>query len=309
VPHEGLHSTSSQASNSPITDGERIYASFGSRGLHCLDMEGKLLWSNDYGLMQTRAAWGEGSSPALYEDTLVLLWDHEKESFIAALDKKTGKEHWRRERDEPTNWTTPIVVDVDGSPQVIVPATNASCAYDLKTGETIWTMTGMTLNLVPTTLYQDGVAYLMSGFRGAALQAIELKGAKGELDAESDNVLWIHGSSTSYVPSGTIYDGLIYFLRVNSGVISCLDAMSGDVLYQGERLENVRTVYSSLVTANGHVYVTSREGTTNVIEHGPEFNIVAVNTLDDGFDASIVFAGDELYLRGTNHLYCIAKTD
>ncbi len=307
VPHESLHSTASQIANSPLTDGEHVYAHFGSRGLHCLDMDGKIVWSKDFGRMRTRNSWGEGSSPALSGDTLVVIWDHEGDSFVTALDKKTGEERWRTDRREKTNWATPTVVPVGDRAQVIIPGTIESCAYDLENGKTIWTVSGMTGNCIPTPLYADGIVYLMSGFRGAALQAIRLEGAKGDL-ADTESVVWSHGQSTSYVPSGLLHDGLVYFLRVNSGVLSCLDAESGGPLYEGERIEGVRTVYASLAAANGHVYVTSREGSTAVITAGPDFEQVATNVLDDAFDASIAFAGDELYLRGASHLYCIGKT-
>ena len=121
VPHEGGHPTGSQASSSPITDGTSLFACFGSRGVHCLDLEGKILWSKDLGRMQTRNQFGEGSSPALWGDTLVITWDHEGPSFIVALDKKTGEELWRQPRDERTSWATPIIVSVGGKPQVIAP--------------------------------------------------------------------------------------------------------------------------------------------------------------------------------------------
>ena len=308
VPHESLHTTASQIANSPLTDGEHVYAHFGSRGLHCLDMDGKIVWSKDFGRMRTRNSWGEGSSPALYGDTLVVIWDHEGDSFIVALDKKTGEERWRRARKEQTNWATPAIVPVGERAQVIVPGTIASYAYDLENGKTIWSVSGMTGNCIPTPLHADGMVYLMSGFRGAALQAVRLEGAEGNL-ADSESVVWSHDQGTSYVPSGLLHDGLVYFLRVNSGSLSCLDAATGEVMYEGERLEGLRTIYSSLVAAGGRIYVTSREGTTSVIAAGPSFEQVATNVLDDAFDASIAFAGDELYLRGANHLYCVAKTE
>lgn len=306
VPHESIHSTNTQASASPITDGQHIIAFFGSRGLHCLDMQGKLLWSKDLGKMQTRNEFGEGASPALYKDTIVVVWDHEGADFIAAYDKATGKELWKQERDEITAWATPLIVPVGERMQVIATATNATRAYDLATGELVWWLGGMTSNCIPTPILHEGVAYIMSGFRGAALQAIRLADAQGDL-TDSKAVLWRHAQETSYVPSGVLTDGHLYFLRNNNGVLSCLDAATGEVKYSGQKLTDVRSVYSSLTAAGENVYVPSREGTTVVFKAGPEFAEVGVNVLDDTFDASPVIVGGELYLRGWKHLYCIAE--
>jgi len=308
VPHEGGHTTATYASNSPLTDGEHVYAFFGSRGLHCLDAQGEIQWSRDFGLMRTRMQFGEGSSPALYGDTVVINWDHEGDSFIVALDKRTGEERWRRQRHEGTSWATPLIVTVAERPQVIVPATAASRAYDLESGETVWTCAGMTSNCIPTPVHADGVVYLMSGFRGAALQAIRLATAKDDL-SEDDDFTWTHSQGTSYAPSALLCDGLLYFLRSNSGVLSCVDAATGEIHYEGQRLDGLRTVYSSPVAANGRIYVTSREGTTKVIAIGPEYEELATNELDDGFDASAAIVGDELYLRGREHLYCIGEQE
>ncbi|MEM1453086.1 MAG: PQQ-binding-like beta-propeller repeat protein [Planctomycetota bacterium] len=306
VPHEAGHNTNSQASASPITDGEHVWAFFGSRGLHCLDMKGEVVWSKEFGRMQTRNQFGEGASPALYGDTIVVLWDHEGEDFIAALEKTTGEEKWRKSRDEPTSWVTPLIVPVGDRVQVITTATGKSRAYDLETGEIIWSIGGMTTNCIPMPIEFEGIVYLMSGFRGAALQAIQLEGAEGDLD-ESDQVLWEYGKGTSYVPSGVLADGKIHFLRGNTGVLSCLDAISGDELYTGQKLGGIRMVYASLTASGDHVYCVARGGETIVFRVGEEFEEVASNVLDDEFDASPVIVDGEIYLRGRASLYCIAK--
>ena len=142
-PHESTHVTGTWASASAVTDGERVYAFFGSRGLYALDFDGKVLWERDFGHMRTRHEHGEGSSPALYGDTLVVNWDHEGDSFIVALDKRTGEERWRTPRDEMTSWSTPLVVEHGGKAQVVVSATKRVRAYDLATGEEIWQVAGL----------------------------------------------------------------------------------------------------------------------------------------------------------------------
>jgi outer membrane protein assembly factor BamB len=149
-PHEGTHQTGTWASNSAATDGERVYAFFGSRGLYALDMAGGVLWEKDLGDMTIKLGFGEGSSPALHDGRLVINWDHEGDSFIVALDAKTGDELWRRSRDEPTSWATPLVVERDGKAQVVSSATNRVRSYDLATGELLWEASGMTANAAAT---------------------------------------------------------------------------------------------------------------------------------------------------------------
>jgi outer membrane protein assembly factor BamB len=300
-----MHATGTMASNSAVTDGERIYAHFGSRGLHCLDMNGKVLWSKEFPKMRIAGTFGEGCSPTLHGDFLVVPHDHEGESFVVTFDKKTGKELWRQDRDERTTWATPLVVAVDGKPQVIMPATKASRGYDLETGKELWSLSGMTGNVIPSPVYADGVVYLMSGFRSNALQAVRLAGAKGDLK-ESKNLEWSYMNNTSYVPSALLYQNHLYFLRFNTGVLTCLEASTGKVHYEGQKT-GLRNVYSSPVGADSRVYVTSREGTTMVLKLGSTYEELATNQLDDVFDATAALVGDELYLRGQKSLYCIAE--
>lgn len=305
-PHEGTHLDGSWSSGSPITDGERIFAQFGSQGLYAYDWDGELLWSRDLGDMSTRMGFGEGTTPFLYDETLVVLWDHEGESFIVALDKTTGEERWRRERDEHTNWSTPVVVEVGGRPQVIVNATNAIRAYDLETGDSVWQTSGMTANSIPSPVVAAGVAYFLSGFRGANLLAIRLADARGELTADSDAILWTHDRDTPYVPSPLLYGDELYFIKGNNGILSCLDATSGDTNYGPIRLEGIEGVYASPVGAADRVYIAGRNGAVQVLRRGAEYELLALNHLDDSFDASPVAVGGELFLRGKN-LYCLAQ--
>lgn len=306
VPHEGGHRTNSHASGSPVTDGRHIYANFGSYGLYCLDMAGELVWSKSLGAMRTRRQYGEGSSPAVYGDRVIVTWDHEGDSFLVVLDKHTGKELWRQPRDEVTSWSTPVTVEVDGRAQVIVNATTASRGYDLQSGDVLWSLPGMTVNCIPIPIHANGIAYLMSGYRGQMLQAVRLAGANGDLQG-SDHVVWQHTRSTSYVPSATLHNGRLYFLRGNTAVLSCLDAKTGDVLYEGRRLPGLRQVYSSPIGADGRIYVTSREGVTIVVRDGPKFEQLAVNHLNDEVDASPAVVDDKIYMRGRRFLYCIAR--
>jgi len=305
VPHEGTHITGTWASNSPVTDGEHLYAYFGSRGLYCLDMGGNLVWEKDLGDMQTRRAFGEGSSPALSGNTILVNWDHEGDSFIIALDKQTGEKIWRQDREEITSWSTPLVVEHAGRHQVIVNATGRVRSYDLKNGAVIWEAGGMTVNVIPTPVHVDGLVIATSGFRGNALLAIQLDGAEGDITG-TESIVWSLDRDTPYTPSPLLYGDQLYFLKTNDGILSSYDSRTGDKYFGPVRLDQVPNIYASPVGASGRVYITGRDGGTMVIENGPEFKVLAVNELDDGFDASPALVDKEIYLRGNSHLYRIS---
>ena len=305
LPHENHHRDGSFASASPVTDGQHLVAFFGSRGLYGYDLDGHLKWETDLGEMQTRNAFGEGSSPALHGDTVVVVWDHEGEDdFVVALDKRTGKELWRRERDEQTNWTTPLIVEVNDRPQAIVAGAKATIAYDLRTGEEVWRGPKLTGNVIPHPVRLEDTVIVMSGFRGAALHAIEL-GRSGDLTG-SDAIRWSHARNTPYVPSPVLTDDSLYFASRNSGILTCLNARTGEPHFAAERLEGMGDVYASPVAAGNRVYVLDRKGTCVVLERGPDLKILATNKLDEDTDASPALAGSEIFIRGRNSLYCIA---
>ena len=306
TPHEGTHNDATYASNSPVTDGEYIYAYFGSRGLYCVDMDGNVKWEKDVGTMYKSNTFGEGSTPALYGNTLVILQDHEGNSFITALDKRTGEVLWKTDRDERTTWSSPIVVEHDGKPQVITTGTNRVRSYDLATGKLLWDGDGLTRNSIPSPVAAHGFVYLMSGFRGNVLQAISLASATGDI-SDSDAIAWEFDRDTPYVPSPLLSNGIIYFLKKNDGILSAFNTETGAAYYGPVRLKGVSGVYASIVGAADRVYVAGRNGVVNVVQQGPEFKILAENTLDDNFNASPAIVGNELYLRGGKYLYCIAE--
>lgn len=305
-PHEPTHvDNGTFASSSAVTDGEVVIASFESRGLFAYDLTGALLWKTDLGDKTMRMQFGEGSTPALYGNDVVVVWDHQGQSFVVALDKKTGKERWRQNRAEIDTWATPLVVPVDGKPQVIVPAMNKINSYDLETGQVVWHAPGLTMNPIPSPVFENGVVYLMSGFRGNSAKAITLAGAKGDLTG-TPAIKWTYSRDTPYVPSPLLYDGILYFLKTNNGVLSVLDAATGQPHVAARRLDAVPNVFASPVGAAGRVYIVGREGETLVLKHGTTFQVIGVNTLDEGFDASPALVDGEIYLRGTRHLYCVA---
>ena len=304
-PHAGRHNTNSWASASAVTDGEVVCAFFGSRGLYCYDMGGQPLWERDFGDMRIRLGFGEGASPVLYGDAIIVIWDHQGPSFITALDKRTGAERWRVDRDEETAWTTPLVVEHDGQAQVVTSATDRIRSYSAETGALLWEGEGVTENAIPSPVAGDGIVYLMSGYRGNRLYAVDLTRARGDISG-SDAIVWSHDRDTPYVPSPVLHDGILYFTKSNSGILSAHDAATGRPLYGPERLPGIREIYASPVVANDRLYITGRDGTTVVFATGPELRVLATNRLDDPIDASAAIVGDEIYLRSRQYLYCIA---
>ncbi|MBT3242271.1 MAG: PQQ-binding-like beta-propeller repeat protein [Bacteroidetes bacterium] len=305
MPLERTHKLGSWASNSPVTDGELIYAYFGSRGLFCLDFEGKILWKQDWGQMEKVMSFGEGSSPAVYGDIVVVVWDHEGQSLISAMDKKTGEEIWIKDREERSSWSTPLILDVNGKAQVITSATNKIRSYDLETGDIVWESTGMTRNVIPNPVYADGILYLMSGYRGTALQAIDLAKAEGDI-TDSEAMLWQYNQDTPYTPCPLLMDGKLYFLRNNNGFLSCLDAKTGDPHYSKVKIEGIGNLYSSPTGADGKIYIAA-DGIVVVIRAGEQYELLSSTNLDDTFHASPVIIGNDLFLRGFKSLYCFTE--
>jgi outer membrane protein assembly factor BamB len=307
APHEAGHpDNSTWASSSAVTDGEHVIASFESRGIYAFDLKGTPVWQADLGDKKMRNEFGKGSTPALSGNFLVVVWDHLGGSFIAALDKRTGKEVWRQKRDEIDTWATPLVVEQGGRRQVIVPGMNRLRSYDLETGAIVWHTDGLTMNPIPSPVSGDGMVFATSGFRGNSLKAIRLADAKDDITG-TPAVAWTLDRDTPYVPSPLLYDGVLYFLKTNNGLVSAYEAKTGKPLYQLKRLEKAPNVFSSPVGAAGRVYIAGRDGTTVVLRHGPEFEVLAENTLDDGFDASPALVDNEIFLRGYKYLYAIAQ--
>lgn len=306
APHDGKQQNNSYASSSAATDGEVIIAYFGSWGLYCYDMKGNLQWSKDLGDMYTRGGFGEGATPALHGDTIVVQWDDERQSFITALDKNTGEERWRNDRDEVSSWGTPLVVEHDGRFQVIATGTNNVTSYDLETGKVVWYGPGLTLNSIPSSIEHDGIVYVTSGFRGNRAFAVRLADAKGDITGTSA-ILWQRDRDTPYVPSPLLYEDILYLVKSNNAILTAVDPATGEAHYGPVRLDGIFEIYASPVGVAGNVIILGRDGNALVLDHGPELKILAENSLDDGFDASPAFYGDEMYLRGYRYLYRISK--
>jgi outer membrane protein assembly factor BamB len=304
TPHEGYHHQyGSFASNTPVTDGKNVYAFFGSRGIYCYDLNGKLLWEKAFSPMRMRLGFGEGVAAVLDGNSLYLKFDQEQGSHLLALDKQTGKEIWRVSRDEGSSWSPPLIITHNGRRQMIVSASAKVRSYDPATGKLIWECAGLGSNVIPAPVISGGVVYVMSGHRDPNLLAIRL-GHEGDLTG-TDAILWTNNRGNSYTASPVLHDGKLYFVS-DSGMLSCLDARTGKAHYQQQRLPRSYNFKSSPVGANGKLYLATEEGDVVVVRMGEKYEVLAVNTLSDQmFIATPAISGGSLYLRSQEALYCI----
>jgi len=304
VPHEGHHRTEgSFAAASPMTDGKLVFAFFGSRGLYCYDMDGNPKWQRDLGRMRIVMSFGEGTTPALSGDVIVVNWDHEGECSTLGINKNNGDIAWKMPRDERSSWATPLIVEHEGKRQAVVAASKRIRSYELETGKLIWECAGLTRNVIPSPVSGEGIVYATSGYQGSCVMAIRL-GRSGDLTG-SDAIVWKHQKGTPYVPSPLLYEGRLYLFSVNNAVLSCFDAKTGKMLIDMQNLDALQGVYSSPVAAGGKIYLLGRNGAMVVIKPSDRLEILATNRLDERFGASPALAGQELFLRGREHLYCI----
>lgn len=307
VPHQGTHATNGFASASPCTDGEHVYSHFGSRGLYCYTMEGELVWKrDDFGKMNTRNSFGEGSSPTLAGDLILVPWDHDGPSFLYALDKRTGETVWKTPRDEPTCWSTPLVVMNGPKGQVIMNGQNAARGYDLATGQELWRCDGQTERPAASPVGEGDLVYVASGFRGSFLGAFRLDG-KGDIEG-TQSVAWTVDHDTPDVASPLLSQGRLYYYKGKTGLLTCVDAKTGKAYYEAQRITDLSSTYASPVAAGGLVYLTDRSGKIITIKDSEKLEILSVNSLDEPVDATPALVGDQIFVRSDKSLYCIRAT-
>lgn len=303
IPHEGAHNDNDFASASPTTDGKRLYCWFGSAGLYCYDLEGKQLWQRDLGEARVGSSLGEGCSPVLYGNRLVIVRDHSGQSSIEVLNAETGKTVWQKDRNEDNAWATPLVIKHSGHTQLITAASGDVRSYDLDSGNIIWQCSGLTGNVTPCPVADGDYVICMSGYKGYAALAIPLT-ETGDISG-SEKLRWSVDRGMPYIPSPLLYNGLLYVNQSNQGILRCLDSTTGEVVFGPQRLEGLSNVYASPVGAAGRVYFVGRNGKTLVLSRSRKFDPLATNQLADRFDASPALAGKQLFLRGEKYLYCI----
>ncbi|MDP6763724.1 MAG: PQQ-binding-like beta-propeller repeat protein [Planctomycetota bacterium] len=307
TPHEGHHGTyGSFASNSPVTDGERVYAFFGSRGVYCYDVDGELEWKKDLEVeLEMRAQFGEGTAAALHGDLLLLNLDHEGDSSLIALDRESGRRKWRVDRDERSSWGTPRPVLHKGKTQLVVTGSDRVRAYDPRSGKQLWECAGLGPNPIPTPLQFEDTVLVMSGHpRGPAMMSIRL-GEKGDLSG-GDAVVWSGRRGAAYTPSAVLVEDRLYTVT-DRGRMSCLDAASGEAHYLEQRLPRGLEFKASPVVVEDRIYLLSESGDVVVVEASEELKVLATNSIDadDLFLASPVICDGALYLRSTERALCI----
>ena len=306
VPHEGYHHMyGSFASNAPATDGRRLYAFFGSRGLFVYDLDGKPLWQKDFGLkMAMRLGFGEGTGVVVHNGRVYLQFDHQQEGFVAALDAATGKELWRATRNENSSWSTPLVVEHASAKQLVVTADTKVKAYDVDTGKVVWEIAGLGTNPIPQPVQHGDRVLVMSGYRNPKLMSVRL-GRTGDLTG-TDAIAWETVRGTSYTGSPALHDGRLYVVADN-GQVSVFNAPTGEPHYLQTRLSKPYNFKASPLVVGDRVYLATEEGDVVVLKAGPAFEVLATNTLaDQSFIASPIAVGSDLYLRSRTHLFRIS---
>jgi outer membrane protein assembly factor BamB len=307
TPHEGYHRIyGSFASNSPVTDGKRLFTSFGSRGLYAYDVNGRELWRKDFGVqMKMRLQFGEGSAIVLSGNRVLALYDHSGDSFLAALDADTGKEVWRTPRLARSNWSTPLVVEHGGKKQIVVSASEKVAAYEFETGQEIWSATGLGENTIPQPVQNGDMVVVMSGYRNPNLLAIKL-GRTGDLTG-TDAIVWTTARGLAYTASPVLHDGKLYVLT-DTAQLSCFNGATGEPFYQQVRFDKPYNIKASPVGVKGKLYISTEEGDVVVVRMGEKFEVLATNTLaDQSFISTPAVVDGDIFLRSRTHLFRIGE--
>ena len=312
APSNPLHVKNTFASETPVTDGERVYAYFGNAGLFCYDMEGKPLWQTNWPAVKTRYGWGSAASPALYKDKLFVVNDNDDQSYLTALDTKTGRQLWRVERDEKSNWATPYVWENEKRVELITPGTKRVRSYDLD-GKLLWELGGMSSIVIPTPFSGFGLLYVSSGYVGDKTRPVFAirPGASGDISlkngaATNEFIAWSSPTAAPYNPSPLLYGDYFYVL-FDFGFLACHEARTGNLVYEKQRVRpEAATAFTASPWAyNGKIFALSEDGDTFVFQAGPDYKLLRKNPLEEMCMATPAIAGDRLLVRTLTKLYCI----
>ncbi len=313
-PKTRRHTKNTYASETPVTDGRHVFASFGSAGLYCVDVEGNEVWQRDLGLLRGQKGWGTGASPVLFRNTVIVNCDNDDESYIAAFDKTTGDPAWRTERNEGASWGTPFLFAARGRTTIVTNATKRLRGYDANTGELLWECAGGSMISVPSPVATQNLVFLSSGHSMSLLRqpiiavraeaSDDITPARGE--TQSQGVAWSRTKGGPYVTSPIALGDYLY-VPLDKGFLTCYEALTGKPVYGRQKLGTRNAITASPVAGDGKIYVQTEDGECYVLKQGPEFEILAVNKLDEVFCASPAVSGGRLFLRGRKHLYCIGR--
>lgn len=306
--YDDRHRKNTFASATPVTDGKYVWTLFDAEGVYCYDFDGKLVWKTSLGKF-AKMGMGNGMSPVLYENLVILQCDQEDGgpgSFIAALDKLTGKEVWRVPRTQRKTWATPVLVRYEQRTELIASGAESTVSYDPATGKELWRSEGVVSHAIPSAVTGHGMVFVSGGSSGQPKLAIGIRlGGSGNLKGTA-YVVWKHNKGTAYVPSPILYGDYLY-LMTDGGIITCLEAKTGEVKYEGGRVPIPATFSSSPVAFDDKILLTSEDGDTFVVKAGPVFEVIRTNSLGEPVFASIAISTGKLFIRGARHLYCIAK--
>jgi outer membrane protein assembly factor BamB len=313
VPKHSLHVKNTYASETPVTDGERVYAYFGNVGLFCYNMNGKELWSKKFVTYKTRYNWGTAASPVLYKDWIFIVNDNEEQSFAVALGKITGTQMWHIERQEKSNWATPYIWENAKRTELVTSGTGKVRSYDLN-GALLWELGGMSGIVIPTPFAKHGLLYVTSGYVGDKKRPIFAirPGAEGDITLEegkSNNefIAWSHRQGGPYNPTPIIYGDYLYVLY-DRGMVSCYDAETGREIYGRQRIDpRARAFTASPVANHGRIFCLSEDGDTFVIQAGPQFKVLEKNPLGEMCMATPAIHRSSLVIRTISKLYRISE--
>jgi outer membrane protein assembly factor BamB len=304
--YDNRHRKGSYAAPTPVTDGNHVYAWFGGEGdgLYCYDFAGKVRWKTAVGKI-ANVGMGPGSSPVIYENVVILQCDEDegKNSFIVALDKKSGKEVWKTPRKVQISWSTPLLVKTAQRTELITSGNETVISYDPENGKELWQAKGHGSNAIPSPLAGHGMVFVYAGFPAKKTMAIKL-GGKGDI-SETSNIVWRYEKGTAYVPSSILYGDYIY-LMTDRGILTCLDAKTGKLIYEGGRIPVPATFTASPVAFAGKILLTSEDGDTYVIKAGSKYEVLATNSIGEPVYASPAISDGMIFIRGEKNLYCIA---
>jgi len=315
VPRSSHHLKNTYASETPVTDGERVYAYFGNIGLFVFDMDGKPVWSQHWGPFRTRYGWGTAASPVLQKERIYIVNDNDDQSFLVALDKRTGKQIWRVERDEASNWATPYVWENDQRAEIVTSGTRKVRSYDLD-GHLLWELGGMSSIVIPTPFAGHGLLFLASGYVGDSVRPVFAvrPGARGDISLKdgvtgSGPIAWYLPQAGPYNPSPLVY-GDNYYTLLDRGMMTCHDARTGREIYGKQRIDpEVSAFTASPWASNGKIFALSEDGDTFVIQTGPQFRVLGKNSLDEMSLATPAMSRGSLIIRTASKLYRIGKAD
>jgi len=321
VAHEGIpktkrHPKSSQASPTPVTDGRRVIVSFGSEGLYAYDLDGKLLWTRDLGVLNAGwfydpdYEWGIGSSPIVWKNLVIVQCDIQKSSFIAAFDVATGAPVWRTPREEIPSWSTPAIFDSDGHAELVTQATTFTRGYDPATGKELWRLAGNSEIAIPTPIVGPGLVIVTNGYRGVQPIFAIKPGATGDITLKAgqttnESIAWSTPRGGPYIPTPIIYGDQLYVLGIN-GVLAAYNVKSGERTYQA-RVGTGGSFSASPVAADGKLYIASEDGDVFVVKAGPAYELLATNSMGQVVMATPAISSGVIFIRGLKDVFAVGQ--